>query len=197
MLFRSSFTGTYTVDPSGTGRVDSSVNFSVNGPGPELIFYLAGNGNPPMVLDADVNLGALGVGMANPQAASPVTFNGRYGLNLVQSSESLENHGTAQITANGGSDTLSGVIDINLSFSAQPNTPLTGTFGTIASNGHSTGGLTNTFFPTPGTEPSTIAVAFYVADASHVYVIETDSLTSGELSFGYFSARSAVCSGCP
>jgi hypothetical protein len=192
-----SFTGTYTVDPSGTGRVDSSINFSVNGPGPELIFYLTGNGNPPMVLDADVNLGALGVGMANPQAASPFTFNGKYGLNFVQSFESLENHGTAQITANGASDTLSGVIDINLSFSAQPNTPLTGTFATIASNGRSTGGLTNTFFPTPGTEPSTIAVAFYVVDASHVYVIETDSLTSGELSFGYFAVRSAVCSGCP
>jgi len=192
-----SFTGTYTLDPSGTGRVDSSINFSVNGPGPELIFYLTGNGNPPLVLDADVNLGALGVGMANPQAAAPYSFNGKYGLNLIQSSGSLENHGTAQITANGSSDSLSGVIDINLSFSAQPNTPLTGSFTTIASNGRSTGGLTNTFFPTPGTVPSTIAVAFYVVDAGHVYFIETDSLTSAELSFGYFAPRSPVCSVCP
>jgi hypothetical protein len=192
-----SFTGTYTLDPSGTGRVDSSINFSVNGPGPELIFYLTGNGNPPLLLDADASSGALGVGVAHLQAVAPLTFNGKYGLNLIQSSGSLENRGTAQITADGPASSFSGVMDINLAFSAQPNTPLTGVFGTIASNGRSTGGLTNTFFPTPGTTPSTLAVAYYMVDATHIYLIETDSILSGELSFGYFAGRTPVCSGCP
>jgi len=191
-----SFTGTYTLDPTGTGRIDSSINFSSNGPGPELIFYLTGNGNPPLVLDADVNFGSLGVGLANPQAAPPFSFNGKYGMDFTQSSGSLENHGTGQITADGTSDTLLGFIDTDLSFSAQPNTQITGTFAVIASDGRFTGGLDNTFFPTPGSAPSTIGVAFYMVDASHVFFIETDSLTSGELSFGYFAARTPVCPTC-
>ena len=41
-----SFSGTYVLDPTGTGRVDSSVSFNTNGPGPEFIFYLTGGGNP-------------------------------------------------------------------------------------------------------------------------------------------------------
>jgi len=192
-----SFTGTYTVDPSGNGRVDSFVNFTSNGAGPELIFYLTGNGNPPLVLDADANFGAFGVGQASPQAAPPLSFNGTYGLSFLQSSGSLENHGTGQITADGTADTLSGWIDTNLQFSALPNTQLTGTFDAIPSNGRSTGGLTNTFFPTPGTTPSTIAVTYYVVDASHVFFIESDSIVAGELTFGYFAARTPVCPTCP
>ena len=191
-----SFTGTYTVDPSGNGRVDSSIDFTSNGAGPELIFYLTGNGNPPLLLDADANFGALGVGQASPQAAPPLPFNGTYGLGFLQSSGSLENHGTGQITANGTADTLSGVIDTNLQFSALPNTPLTGTFEAIPSNGRSTGGLTNTFFPTPGTAPSTIAVTYYAVDASHVFFLESDSIIAGELTFGYFAARTPVCPTC-
>ena len=192
-----SFTGTYTLDPGGNGRVDSSINFTSNGAGPELIFYLTGNGNPPLVLDADANFGAFGVGQASPQAAPPLSFNGTYGLSFLQSSGSLENHGTGQITANGTADTLSGYIDTNLQFSALPNTPLTGTFDAIPSNGRSTGGLTNTFFPTPGSAPSTIAVTYYVVDASHVHFLESDSIVAGELTFGYFAARTPVCPTCP
>lgn len=192
-----SFTGTYTVDPSGNGRVDSFINFTSNGAGPELIFYLTGNGNPPLVLDADANFGAFGVGQASPQAAPPLSFNGTYGLSFLQSSGSLENHGTGQITANGTAETLSGVIDTNLQFSALPNTPLTGTFAAIPDNGRSIGGLTNTFFPTPGTAPSTITVTYYVVDASHVFFLESDSIVAGELTFGYFAARTPVCSTCP
>jgi len=192
-----SFSGTYTLDSNGTGRVDSSIKFSSNGPGPEFIFYLTGNGNPPLVLDADVNLGSLGVGLANPQSAPPFSWNGEYGLNFTQGNGSLENDGTGQITVNGTSNTLSGVIDTNLSFSPQPNTPIAGSFVPIASSGRFTGELTNTFFPTPGSIPNAIAVAFYLVDPGHVFFIETDSLVSGELSFGYFATRTPVCPSCP
>jgi hypothetical protein len=191
-----SFTGTYTLDSTGTGRVDSSINFKNNGPGPEFIFYLTGNGNPPLVLDADVNIGSLGAGLAHPQAASPFSFNGKYGLSFTQSSSGIENDGTGQITAVATSNTLSGVIDTNLGFSPQPDTPLTGGFGTIPGSGRFTGTLTNTFFPTPGNSANTLSAAFYLIDSGHGFFIETDSLSSGELTFGYFAARTPVCQGC-
>jgi hypothetical protein len=98
---------------------------------------------------------------------------------------------------NATSNTFSGVIDTDFSFSPEPNTPITGSFITISSTGRSTGALTNTFFPTPASVPNTIAVAFYVVDPSHVFFLETDSLLSGELSFGYFAARTPVCPSCP
>src|SRR5258706_250630 len=190
-----SFTGIYALDASGTGRVDSNINLNNNGPGPEFIFYLTGNANPPLVLDADVNIGSLGVGLAYPQAASPFSFNGKYGLSFTQNSGGTEIDGAGQITVGGTSNTLSGAIDTNLGFSPQPNTPLTGTFGTIRS-GHFSGTLTNTFFPTPGNTANTLPVAFYLFDSNHGFFIETDSQFTGELSFGYFAARTPVCPEC-
>ena len=192
-----SFSGTYSVDSTGTGRVDSQISFRTNGIGPELIFYLTGNGNPPLLLDAESTHGSLGVGLSNPQAAPPFALSGKYGLSFTQGISSLENDATGQISVDGTSDTLSGAIDTNLSFSAQPNTPLTGTFVTPTSTGRFTGALTNSFFPTVGSSPSTLSMAFYLIDSGHGYFIETDSLTSGELSFGYFAPRSAVCPTCP
>ncbi len=192
-----SFTGTYTLDSTGTGRVDTSFNFSSSGPGPEFIFYLTGNGNPPLVLDADDAIGSVGVGLAHPQAAAPFALNGKYGLRFTQSNGQSENDATGGLTVNGSSNTLSGVVDTNLDFSPQPNTPLTGTFGAVPSSGRFTGSLDNTFFPSPGSVPNTIAVAFYLIDSGHGFFIETDSLTSGELSFGYFATRSPVCPTCP
>jgi hypothetical protein len=139
------------------------------------------------------------VGLANPQAAPPFSFNGNYGLYFTQSSGPLENDGTGQIAVNGTSTTLSGIIDTTLGlvgFSAQPDTSLTGTFATVPSSGRFTGELTNTFFPSPGATADTIAVAFYLVDSDHGYFIETDSATSDELSFGYFATRSSVCPSC-
>ncbi len=191
-----SFSGTYILDSTGTGRVDSSLNFATNGPGPELIFYLIGNGNPPLMLDSDVNIGSLGVGMAYTQALAPFSFDGSFGLSFTQSTSGLENDGTGQISVHGTASTLSGVVDTNLSFSPQPNTALTGTYGAIDPTGRSTGTLTNTFFPSPGTTPSTLAATFYVIDSNHGFFIETDSSLSGELSFGTFTARTPVCPTC-
>jgi len=191
-----SFTGTYALDPNGTGRVDSSLNFDTNGPGPEFIFYLTGSGNPPLLLDSDLNIGSLGVGLSSVQAAPPLSFDGKYGLYLTQGSSGLENDATAQVTVDGSAGTLSGTVDTNLGFSPQPNTSLTGTFGTIPATGRTTGTLTNTFFPSPGTTPSTLAVAYYIVDADRGFFMETDSSLSGLLTFGSFEARTPVCPNC-
>ncbi|HZW92930.1 MAG TPA: hypothetical protein VFF64_08255 [Candidatus Eremiobacteraceae bacterium] len=200
-----SFTGSYTLDPSGTGRVDSIITFATNGPGPELIFYLTGNGNPPLLLDADDNssssgVGSTGIGVGQPQAAPPFSFNGRYGLMFAQelNSNESENDATGQIVVNGTLDTLTGAIDTDENFVPGPNTPVSGTFVAIPSNGRFTGTLNNSFFPnTNPTVPNTIAVAFYLVNPGYGFFIETDSSTSGELTLGSFATRTPVCSACP
>jgi hypothetical protein len=193
------FHGTYTVDPAGSGRVDtnSSITFANpnNGTGPEFVFYLTGNGNPPLILDADVEPslggGGLGTGIAYPAVAG-ASFSGQYGLSFTQNFFGSEADGTGQMTVDTTAHTLSGIVDTNSSFFAQPNTPLTGSFQTTAISGRLTGTLSNELFPTD------LAVAYYLIDSDHGFFVETDSLDiGGSLSFGYFARRSPVCQGCP
>jgi hypothetical protein len=196
-----SFTGTYTLDPSGDGRIDSNVTFSTSGSGPELIFYLTGNGNPPLILDAEDNgnslaFGSIGTGVAHPQSAPPYALNGKYGTESVESSSAFFNTNTGQVTANGESETLTGVVDTTFSFSPDPDTQITGTFGSIPDTGRFTGNLTNSLFFTQANSTSTIPVAFYPASPDLLFFIETDLLLSGESTFGSFVIRSPVCTGC-
>jgi hypothetical protein len=191
-----SISGTYTIDSAKKGRADAKLNFATNGPGPEFIFYLTGNGNPLLVLDADANIGSVGIGIAYPQAAAPIPFDGTYGTYFTQGAFGLELDSTAQMTVDGTAQTLLGTVDTNFLLSPLPDTPLSGTFGTISTNGRADGTLTNTYFPSPGSDPGTIAVAYYLIDSGHGFFIETDSLTTGQLMFGYFSQQTAVCSGC-
>jgi hypothetical protein len=196
-----SFTGIYTLDSTGMGRVDSNLTFGSSGAGPELIFYLTGNGSPPLVLDADDNpsssaVGAVGVGLAHPQAAPPFPFNGEYGVKYVEtSSTGIPNSATGQITVNGTLGSFTGVVDTDANFNSGPNTPLTGTFGSIPSNGRVTGTLNNTFLP--ASNAGNIAVAFYLVNPTYGFFIETDSSSSFELSFAYFATRTPVCPSCP
>lgn len=191
-----SFAGTYTLDPTGTGRADSQINFTRHEPAPELIFYLAGNGNPPVLLSLDTTLRAVGIGLANPQAASKISFGGRYGMMFTQSVGPLENDSTAQFSANAAPGTLAGIVDSELQFNAQPNTPFSGEFTAGGIPGQYSGSLTDAFFPTPGTVSNTLAMDFYMIDSTQGYFIETDSLTSAGLTFGYFATRTPVCASC-
>jgi hypothetical protein len=198
------FGGTYSVNVNGTGRTrvffNQFVPRAVPVFQPEFFFYLTGNGNPPLVLnvgDTAHNYANLGIGVAYPQAAAPpFSFNGKYGVNFTQYN-GAENDATAQITVDGTTQALSGVVDTNQGSSSQPDTPLTGSFGAIPNSGRFAGQLTNTFFPTPGTTPTTIAVEFYLIDSGQGFFVETDSLTSFVFSLGYFAARTPVCQGCP
>ncbi|MGA7503171.1 MAG: hypothetical protein WA859_00195 [Candidatus Sulfotelmatobacter sp.] len=198
-----SFTGTYTLDASGTGRIDSTINYSINGPGPELIFYLTGSGNPPLVLDADDNSnslfsGSIGMGLVHPQAAPPFSFGGRYGVEFAdENNGGTLNTATGQAAANNSGGTLSGYVDTNFSFTPEPDFALTGTFGSIPTTGRFTGTLFNTLFPSPTNVPSTISVAYYPVDDDLIFFIETDYAVSFESTFGYFTTRTPVCSLCP
>jgi len=193
-----SLTGTYTLDASGTGRVDTQISFTRHEPSPELIFYLAGNGNPPVVLSVDTTLGALGIGLANPQTAAKISFNGKYGMRFTQgvNSNGVENDNTAQITATGTQGTFAGIVDSDVDFNGQPNSPLSGTFASGSVAGLFSGTMTDPFFPSVGTAENTLNMDYFLIDSTQGYFIETDSLTSGELTFGYFASRTPVCSKC-
>jgi hypothetical protein len=192
-----SFTATYTVDSTKDGRADAKLTYTTNGPGPELIFYLTGTGSPALVVDFEQQIGSVGKGIAYPQAAPPLPFNGPYGLYFTQAEFNGENDGTAQITANGSAGTLTGVVDTNFLLSAFPDTPLTGTFGAIPTTGRVPGTLTNTFFPSPTSVPGQIGVAYYLIDSGHGFFVETDSLLTGAMTYGYFATRTPLCTGCP
>lgn len=190
-----SFTGTYTLDATGTGRVDSINNFSMSGSGPELIFYLTGNGNPPLVLDADDNpnslgVGSIGTGYAHPQAAPPYSFNGKYGVRFAQTNQTTVNTGTGSVIVNGGAASLAGTIDTNALFVPEPDFSLAGNFGSIPVSGRFTGTLTD------GVSSTTFPTAFYPVNPNLILFIETDYATSGISTFGYFTTRTPVCSTC-
>lgn len=189
------FGGTYSVDTKGTGRVQSTFNHFVPRQTPpfqpRFFFYLTGNGNPPLVLDGGDLLGnypSLGAGVAYPQSAAPFAFDGRYGFSVTQQNGS-ENDGTGQMTADMTASTLSGIVDINSAFSATFDNLFNGTFNSPGSNGRFAG----TLFA------SGIAVEYYIIDPSHGFFVETDLVTSssGQVSFGYYAARTPVCDGCP
>jgi hypothetical protein len=74
--------------------------------------------------------------------------------------------------------------------------PFTGTYTAPASNGVFPATLTSQVF-----DFSPFAADFFIADQTHGFFVETDLLNpiapSGVVSFGYFAARTPVCSGCP
>ncbi|HTS04123.1 MAG TPA: hypothetical protein VMP68_00960 [Candidatus Eisenbacteria bacterium] len=193
-----SLSGTYTLDPSGTGRVDTQVGFTRHEPAPELIFYLTGNGNPPVVLSVDTTLGALGIGVANPQTTSKISFNGKYGMRFTQgvASNGVENDSTAQFTATATKGTFVGIVDSDVDFNGQPNSPLSGTFAPGSAVGLFSGIMTDPFFPTIATAENTLSMDYFLVDSTQGYFIETDSLVSTDLTFGYFAARTPVCASC-
>jgi hypothetical protein len=195
------FSGSYEIaPPGGIGRFRGYFDHFVSPPHPGYIplyfFYLTGNGNPILFLDASdtsLNYPSLGAGIAYPQSAAPFTFSGDYGLSFTQQN-GTENDGTGQITAISG--TLSGIVDNNSAFTITFDSPISGTYGAPLSNGRSAGTLSG-----PPFDFSPFAVDYYVIDPTQGFFVETDLVNpndpSGVVSFGYYSARTPVCAGCP
>lgn len=201
---------TFTTPPcvldtkNGTGRLDCHLNYTVNGAGPEFIFYQVGNGNPPLVLDVDSNLlggTGVGVGFAYP-ISTPASFNGDYGITMTQYNSGSLTYFSGQIQANGPAQTLTGTLDVNTSFVNPGSTPLDGTFLPTSRSNVLSGTLTDpNQFLLPNASGTSINVDYYFIDATHGFWIETDlndpinpSSTAG---FGYFATRTPVCQSCP
>lgn len=211
--FSDKFTGTFTVDPGGSGRVDTNSSFVFgdpnNGTGPELVFYLTGNGNPILVLDADIEPAlagggefgfGVGTGIAYPITAG-ATFTGSYGFSLTQNLPPFEFDGTGDITAS--AQTVSGVSDANIGFVptlADQGTNVSDGFGTTNIAGRLTGTLSTPLTSSLGL--ANVSVAYYLIDSNHGFVVENDGdafsgVNPGDLSFGFFATRTPVCQGCP
>jgi hypothetical protein len=207
---RASFSGKYSVDTKGTGRVLSTFNHFLPRPTPpyqsRFFFYLTGNGNPPLVLDGGDTLGnypSLGTGIAYPQAASSLTFGGNYGFSFTQQNGG-ENDGTATTTADSTAGLLSGSADSTQITAGDPN-PLDhgfiGNFSPPASDGRFAGSISNsTGAPFFSANP-TIPLDFYIIDQDHGFFVETDladpNTPSAQVSFGLYVRRQPVCNGCP
>lgn len=211
----SAFTGTYLVDATGTGRATVTFppgSFTGNpkhGYQPEWLFYLTGNGSPALVLQVangaigESNYPSLGVGIAYPQSIANLAFSGDYGFSITQqsSTSTVENDGTAPMNANPATvpPSVSGVADVDLSFGATPAQTFTGAFTAPAANGVFQGTLVDS--NTSAVFNPQIAVEYFAIDSGHGYFVETDLVNpspgTGQVSFGYYVARTPVCVGCP
>jgi hypothetical protein len=193
------------LDKKGTGRLDCQLTYTANSTGPEFIFYQTGNGNPPLLLDADSNLlggSGVGAGVAFPISATPVSFNGNYGVRLTQATFGSEADFVGQFNANGPAQTLAGTLDVNTGFVNPGPTAITGTFKPGPHANVLSGTLSNPDqFLLPNASANGINVDYYLIDSSHGFLIETDLNDpinpSSSVAFGYFAARTPVCQGCP
>lgn len=206
------FHGAYAIDPAGTGRVNSTsftFNHTINGAGPQLVFYLTGKGSPALVLDADLEpkLGGAGVatGIAYPALKSGSSFSGAYGLYFTQNlggGGSNEADGAGEMTADSTNLTVSGVVDADFLFfptpgiQGQPNLSDGFQPSTVT-------GINNRLTGTLMLDSSLpdVSVAYYLIDSNHGYFVENDGGANGTnpsgLTFGYFATRTPVCQGCP
>lgn len=190
----SSFIGAYTLDKAGAGRVRVALKGFTPPVHPSItqsfIFYLTGNGNPPLVLDSGDGTGnypSVGSGIAYPRSTQ-LSLSGGYGFSIVQENGN-ENDGTGQFAADASTKTVSGSFDMNYGFTAAFNNAFSNTFQAPDSQGRVVGTLFNSANP----------VVYYPIDPAHGFVVETDLVNpgSGQVSFGYYGTRTPVCDGCP
>ena len=174
-------TGTYSVDPGGTGRVGISLNGNVGNPGNAAAYavYLTGGTDPGMVLELDINFVSTGSLYKQSASSFPLTaFMGSYGLNFTAfTSNSAEVDVNGQTLADGNGNLL-GTLDVNNFGQPIPNVPFTGAYAANAS-GRFTGSITST--PT-----GKLGVSYFIVGPSTAVFIETDT---NAVSLGLFQIQ--------
>jgi hypothetical protein len=200
----SSFSGTYAVDSSGTGRTTigctactpaTSITFNAAlNPSyrPEFFLYLTGlTGTDPAALvlavgdpgpQPDSHYPSLGTGVVYAQSTTTAAFSGPYGFGFAQNNGS-ENDGTAQLNANpAGTSQVSGLADANLAGGATQDNAFLGSFTNPTTSLPFSGTLYADPNPLQGVNnnvfplaPSPpMAVDFYFIDPDHGFWIEMD-----------------------
>jgi len=165
--------GTYSVDPSKTGRVTTTLTFGGN-PGPTLMLYLTGDASTPaLILQVDkapIETAGAAYTQATPGAYTAGSFNLNYAMNFVAYPTGKEDDGTGQVIADGIS-ALAGTMDTNYDFvPTVGGEALTGTFTADPSGRFQPSTLTEgTVFTGPAN------VVFYVVDGTRVVFIEIDA----------------------
>jgi hypothetical protein len=198
---------TITTDPAGTGRYyiplsgqtglpKFTFGTASNGTGPAWVFYMTTAGGPALMLDADIEPNLFGGGVATGIAypvVSQSSFSGLYGTIFTQNQLGGEVDVVGEITANSNAIS-SGVLDF--SNAIVDDTSLTGTFTTGTVPNRLGGTMSDTFFTTAqGT--TTLRMVLYPINSTQGILVEHDVPASGDLSFGYYFARTPVCQGCP
>ncbi len=208
-----SFDGSYSVDP--TGR--ASLTFSDFNPDPKhgyqpvIFFYLAGNGNSPLVLaGGDTGYPSIGTGIAYAQSSTPA-FTGDYGFSFTQQN-GTETDGTSQMNANETTipPSFTGIADSTLTTpddTSQSDHTFSGTFSSPQSNNTFAAGFFNAptnggpFSVNPSNTSNGFTANYYMIDSDHGFWTETDLVNptapSGQVSIGYYAVRTPVCTGCP
>jgi hypothetical protein len=208
-----SFDGSYSVDS--TGR--ASLTFSDFNPDPKhgyqplIFYYLAGNGNSPLVLaGGDTAYPAIGVGIAYRQSSTPA-FTGDYGFSFTQQN-GTETDGTSQMNANATTmpPSFTGIADSTLTTpddTSQSDHTFSGTFSSAQSNNTFTASFFNglgnggPFSVNSSNTSNGFTANYYMIDSDHGFWTETDLVNatapSGQVSIGYYAVRTPVCSGCP
>ena len=207
---------TVTTDPAGTGRyyipLSGQTGFPkftftthTNGTGPAWVFYMTTTGGPALMLDADIEPtlasglfgGGVATGIAYPIVAkSP--FSGLYGTIFTQNVFGGETDVVGEITAT--SNALTGVLDF--SNGTVNDNSLTGTFQTGPVANRLGGTMSDNFF-TNALGTTSLRMVFYPIDSTRGFLVEHDLANSagvpisGDLTFGYYFARTPVCQGCP
>ncbi len=192
------FGGTYTVQPTGPGRIRAILN-GFTSPNrtfaPQYIFYLAGNGNPALVLAAGnsggTNYPFIAAGIAYPQSAS-LTFSGDYGLNYVQENGSTEFDGTGQMAVT--SPAFSGFADsgfnVDQGFSGNFGSQSCSTTVVGCFSGSFNTGSSSAFQGSNSIVSNvTFTADFYMIDQTQGFFVENDlaQQASAQVSFGYFA----------
>lgn len=204
------FTGTYSVDSTGTGRATTTaITFNPEPKDtylPTLFFYLTGNGNPALVLEAgDLHYPSLGTGVAYSQSTATPAFSGDYGFSFTQElSGSAENDGVAPLFANSTTmpPSLSGIADINAGFSANQDQVFSGTFSAPTASGPFSGIIVGNAAAGGLAFIPQIAVDYYFIDPTQGFFVETDLINgtapeqTGQVSIGSYEARTLVCAQC-
>ena len=189
----------YTEDPTGSGRVDTSM-FSSSGsvpiPGLELLFYQTGSGNPLVMLTLDSNAIAVGAGIAYQQASPPAQFSGEYGF-IGSGPTASTNPSTSNITGqmtvavNQAANSLQVTGSLFSPAVGSNAKSLTGNFTLPPDNGRFSGKLS---VPLDPALPNPVSVVLYLADNSHGFIL---SPITGSVLFGNVAAKTPVCQGCP
>ena len=190
------YTGNYTLDSTGTGRLNASTGAG----GPELVFYLTGNGNPALVLEFDSAALAVGAGMAYAQPSPPLQPSGDYGLyafTVNDKSKPAASDVSGQMTMTLDPTTnvsaATGLLDDSHLFGFS----ITGSFSATSTGVDYSGAIDTGVSEAQSKVQSSIPLDLYLVDDSHGFLVETDSATSGSAFLGYFADRTPVCPVCP
>jgi hypothetical protein len=160
-----SVTGTYTVRADGRGVAGLTTSAGTF----NLVFVIVANNRALVTRFEQSAVGSGSLDLANSSAFSTAALAGTFVFNL-SGIDTVQNSLTTvgSITTNTSGTITGGVQDQSDDGAILTNSPISGGSIQVASNGRGTASIT--------TASGTLNFAFYVVDANHIKLVETDNL---------------------